>query len=134
MAKYLDFADIFAKKPANVLPEQTEVNKHTIELERGKQQPYGLFYSLKLVEFKIFKTYIKTNLANGFISASKLPTIAPILFVCKPNSSYCLYVNYQKLNNLIIKNGYPLPLITESLDWLNWAKQFTQLDLTSTYY
>ena len=31
-------------------------------------------------------------------------------------------------------NRYPLPLIGESLDRLERAKQFTQLDLTSTYY
>ena len=77
---------------------------------------YRLIYSLRLVEFKILKTYIKTNLANGFIKASKLPADTPILFVCKPNSSFRLCVNHQGLNNLIIKNRSLLPLICESLD------------------
>ena len=95
-----------------------------IELEKGKQPLYRPIYSLEPVEFETFKTYIKTNLANGFIKTSKLPASAPILFVCKPNSSFCLYVDYQKLNNLMIKNWYPLYLIGESLDWLNQAKQF----------
>ena len=39
--KYLDFADVFLQKPANVFPERTGVNKHAIELEEGKQPPYG---------------------------------------------------------------------------------------------
>ena len=36
LAKYSDFADMFSKKSANVLSEQTKVNKHSIELKEGK--------------------------------------------------------------------------------------------------
>ena len=117
--EYLDFADIFLKKSANVLPDQTGANKHTIELEKGKQPPYRPIYSLEPVEFKTLKTYIKTNLANGFIRVLKSPAGAPILFVRKPNSSFRLYVNYQGLNNLTIKNCYPLPLIGKFPDQLS---------------
>ena len=122
------------KKLANVLSERTGANEHTIELEENKPPLYETIYSLRPVEFKILKTYIETNLAKSFIWASKSPVDAPILFVYKFNGSLCLCVDYQKLNNLTIKNQYPLPLIGESLDWLGRAKQFTQLDLTSAYY
>ena len=132
--EYSDFADVFSQKSANIFPERTRANEYAIELKDGKQQPYGPIYSLRPVELKTFKPYIKTNLANGFIQTSKLLAGAPILFVYKPNDSLCLYVNYKKLNNLTIKNWYPLPLIGESLDRLSQAKQFTQLDLTSVYY
>ena len=134
LAEYSDFADMFLKKSANVLPEQIGVNEHAIKLEKGKQPPYGPIYSLGPVEFKILKIYIGTNLANGFIRASKSPKSPLILFVHKPESSFCLYVNYQGLNNFTIQNWYPLLLIGKSLDWLGWAKQYTQLDLTSAYY
>ncbi len=43
-------------------------------------------------------------------------------------------MDYQGLNNLIIKNWYPLPLIGEALDCLGRAKRFIQLDLTSAYH
>ena len=92
--KYLDFANIFLQKSANVLSEQTRVNKHAIEFEKDKEPSYGLICGLKPVGFQIFKTYIKTNLANGFIQASKSPASTPIFFICKPNSSLCFYVNY----------------------------------------
>ena len=75
------------------------------------------------------KTYLKT----GFIQPSKSLASAPILFNKKPNNSFWFYVNYQSLNNLTVKNQYPLPLISESLDWLSQAKRFTQLDLSSAY-
>ena len=132
--EYLDFADVFSEKSANVLPERTGANEHAIELEEGKQPPYEPIYSLGPVELETLKTYIENNLANGFIRASKSPASAPILFVRKPNGSLRLCVDYRGLNNLTIKNRYPLPLIGESLDRLGRAKRFTQLDLTSAYH
>ena len=124
LINYSDFANVFLEKSANVLPERTGANEHTIKLEESKQPPYRSIYSLGSVEFETFKTYIKTNLSNGFIRTSKSPASAPILFVCKPNNSLRLCVNYRGLNNLIIKNRYPLLLISESLDWLGQAKRF----------
>ena len=93
-----------------------------IGLEEGKQPPYGPIYNLGPVELKILKIYIKTNLANNFIWTLNSLASALILFVHKPNSSFCLCVNYQGLKKLTIKNWYPLPLIGESLDQLDWAK------------
>ena len=101
------------------------MNEHTIELEKGKQPLFGPIYSLWLVELKILKTYIKTILANGFIWPFKSPARALILFDRKPDRNLCLCMDYWGLNNLIIKNWYPLPLIGKSLDWLGQAKQFT---------
>lgn len=124
-AEYSDFADVFSKKSAAVLPERTDLNKHAIELREGKQPPYGPIYSLGPVELETLKTYIETNLANGFIRPSKSPAGAPILFVRKPDGSLRLCVDYRGLNNLTIKNRYPLLLIGESLDRLGRAKRFT---------
>ena len=104
LAKYSDFANVFLEKLANILPEQIGVNEHAIKLEKGKQPPYGPIYNLKPVELKTFKIYIKTNLANHFIQYSKLATSALIPFVRKTDGSFYLSVNYQRLNNLIIKN------------------------------
>ncbi len=43
-------------------------------------------------------------------------------------------MDYRGLNNLTIKNQYPLPLIGEAPNCLGRAKRFTQLDLTSAYH
>ena len=93
-----------------------------------------MIYSLRPVELEILKTYIKTNLANNFIRPSKSPTGAPIFFDKKPDRSFRLCVNYCGLNNITIKNRYPLSLIDKSLDRLGQAKRFTQLDFTNAYY
>jgi hypothetical protein len=34
----------------------------------------------------------------------------------------------------MVKNHYPIPLISELLDWLNNAKVFSKLDLLDAYY
>ena len=80
------------------------------------------------------KANIKINLANGFIKLSKSPNNAPILFDRKSDGSLRLCVDYWALNNLIIKNRYPLLLIGASLDRLGRARWFIQFDLTSAYH
>ena len=132
--EYSDFTDVFSKEKALVLLERNELNEHAIDLEDGKQPPYGPIYSLGPVELETLKTYIETHLKTGFIRPSKSPAGAPILFDKKPDGSLRLCVDYRGLNNLTIKNRYPLPLIGESLDRLGQAKRFTQLDLTSAYH
>ena len=86
------------------------------------------------MKLETLKTYIETSLANGFIRPSKSPADPSILFDRKSDGFFRLCVNYQGLNNLTIKNWYPLPLIGELLDRLGRAKQFTQLDFTSAYH
>ena len=133
-AEYSDFADVFSPDLASKLPEHTGINNYAIELVEGQQPPYGPIYSLGPVELETLKAYIKTNLANGFIRPSKLTARAPILFDRKSDGFFRLCIDYQGLNNLTIKNWYPLPLIGELLDRLGRAKQFTQLDLTSAHH
>ena len=50
-----------------MLPERIELNEHVIDLENGKQPPYGPIYSLGPVELETLKTYIKTHLKTWFI-------------------------------------------------------------------
>ena len=132
--KYTDYTNVFSPDSATELPEHTGINNHPINLIDDKQPPYGPIYSLGPVELETLKTYIETNLANGFIRPSKSPAGAPILFIRKKDGSLRLCIDYRGLNNLTIKNRYPLPLIGKSLDHLSRAKRFTQLDLTNAYY
>ena len=76
------------------LQSQPESINMSSSWKKTKKPSYKPIYSLRPVELKIFKTYIETNLVNGFIWTSKLPTGAPILFVRKLDGSFCLSVNY----------------------------------------
>ena len=114
--------------------EHTRINDHTINLIKGQQPSYKLIYNLGPIKLETLKIYIKSNLANSFIIPFKSPASALILFVKKLDRSLWLYVKYRDLNNLIIKNQYYCHLIRESIYWLNCAKHFTHLDLTSAYH
>ena len=134
LAKYSDFSNVFSSDSAERLPEHTRINDHPINLLDDKQMPYGLIYSLGPVELKTLKTYIKANLASGFIRLSKLPAGTPLPFIQKKNHSLRLCIDYWGFNNLTIKNCYPLSLIGKSVDHLGCTKRFTLLNLTNPYH
>ena len=116
------------------LLENTRINEHAIEQKKSKQLSFGSIYSLDLIELEMLETYIKINLTNSFIQSSKSSADASILFDQKPDRSFCFCVDYQGLNNITIKNRYPMPLIGKLLNWLGQAKKFTQLNLTNAYH
>ena len=122
LAKYSDYSNIFLVKYTAELPKNTWMNEYTIELEEDKQSLFRPIYSLNIVKLEILKTYIKTNLANGFIQLFKSSARAPILFDRKPNQNLHLFVDYWGFNNLIIKYQYQLSLMDELFDWLGQVK------------
>ena len=134
LAKYSNFADLFSLDLVSELPEHTRINNYVIKLVHNQQLPHRPIYSLEPVELETLKAYIEINLANGFMRPSKSPTGTSILFDWKSNGSLQLCIDYWSLNNLTIKNRYPLLLIEESLNRLKRAKCFTQLDLTNAYH
>lgn len=59
---------------------------------------------------------------------------APILFVRKKNGLMRLRINYHQLNQVAIKNKYPLPHVDDLLDQLRGALVFKKIDLKSGYH
>ena len=102
-AKYFDFAIIFSKKLAKMLSKYIGIIKHAIKLVDDKQSLYRSICNLEPIELKTLKIYMKIYLANSFTRLLKSFISIFIFFVCKPNHSLHLYVDYQGLNNLIIK-------------------------------
>ena len=43
-------------------------------------------------------------------------------------------MDYRGLNNVTVKNRYPLPLISETIDRVADAKVYTKLDLRDAYH
>lgn len=62
--KYFDFSNIFILYSVVNLLEHTRTKNYFINLLNNKKLPYGLIYSLALVELKTLKTYIIINLAS----------------------------------------------------------------------
>ena len=130
--RYKEFSDVFDKVKANTLPEHRPYDC-PIDLQPGKEPPWGPIYNLSPVELETLREYIDENLANGFIRHSRSPGSAPIFFVKKKNGSLRLVVDYRGLNKVTIRNRYALPLIPNLLERLSGAKYFTKLDLRGAY-
>ena len=72
-------------------------------------------------------------MSKGFIRNSSSFCASPILFVKKKDGSLRLCVYYRALNDITIKDRYPLPRIEETLNQIRGAKYFIGLDLRSAY-
>ena len=61
------------------------------------------------------KKQIKELLEKGYIRRSSSPWGAPVLLVEKKDKSLRMVVDYRALNEVTIKNKYPLPMINDFL-------------------
>ena len=93
-SKYVNFADVFSQKLIAKLSKHTRINNYAIESIDNQQLLYSSIYNPGPMELEILKTYIKNNLANGFIKPLKSPVEALIFFNKKSNKSLRLYINY----------------------------------------
>lgn len=67
-----------------------KVNDHTINRIKSKWSFSDQIYSLEPIELEILKRYMKIIPIYGLLKSFKSSTNAPIIFVEKFNSSYCL--------------------------------------------
>lgn len=131
--EYRKFEKLFLEETGpEALPKHQEWD-HEIVLEKGAKPPFLPIYGLSEKELEALRDYIKVNLAKGFIRKSESPAGFPIIFVPKKNGKLRLCVDFRKLNDMTIKNRYPLPNIAELRDRLAHAKIFTALDLRGAY-
>ena len=110
------YSDIFASPNGEL--GRTDRIRHTIDTGDArpiKQAPRRLPpYRREVIEQEIDKM-----LAQGIIEPSDSPWAAPIVLVSKKDGTTHFCVDYQKLNNVIRKEAYPIPLIGEALDTLS---------------
>jgi hypothetical protein len=75
------------------------------------------------------KDQIKELLEKGYICPSSLPWGAPVIFVQKKDGTQRMCVDYRALNDVAIKNKYPLPRIDNLFDQLCGACVLSKIDL-----
>ena len=101
--KYIEFSDVFDKVKASRLPEHRPYDC-PIDLQPGKEPPWGPIYNLSPTELEVLQKYIDENLANGFIQHSRSPVGAPIFFVKKKDGTLRMVMDYRGLNKVTIRN------------------------------
>jgi hypothetical protein len=128
----LSFIDRFPEKLPELPPERTV--QHTIPMVSGHTPPCRPTYRLAPVELEECKKQVEELLQQGFIRPSVSPYGSPILFVRKKEGTFRMVIDYRQINNLTIKDKYPLPRIDDLLDRLQGAQVFSSFDLLSGYH
>ncbi|KAK1677859.1 hypothetical protein QYE76_038707 [Lolium multiflorum] len=105
-----------------------------IELIPGTGPIAQRAYSMNPTELVELKKQIDDMLAKGLIRPSASPWRSPVLFVDKKDGATRLCTDYRKLNDVTIKNKYPLPKIEDLFDQLTGAKVFSKIDLRTGYH
>ncbi|CAN6477769.1 unnamed protein product [Victoria cruziana] len=126
------FVDVFPDDLSGLPPER-EV-EFRIELIPETSPISKAPYRMAPAELEELKKQLQELTNKGFIRPSVSPWGAPVLFVKKKDGSMRLCIDYRMLNEVTIKNKYPLPHIEDLFDQLKSAKVFSKIDLRSGYH
>jgi hypothetical protein len=110
----MSFKNVYNKRALDQLLLRCIVINHKIKLTQANSLSYSLLYRITTKKLFTVKEYLLKNLYKGFIMLSSSLFASFMLFVAKPNSSLCFYIDYYKLNTLTKKR-----LVSASLNQQN---------------
>jgi len=132
--EYHHLLEVFEKEEKIAVPPHQQGIDLGIDLEEGKRVPIKNIYALSYDQLEELHRYIKQNEAREWIRRVKSGRACPLMFVKKKDGKLRLSADYQALNKVCMKDGHPLPLISEALDGQGGAKYFTKLDIKYAYH
>ncbi|WVZ80457.1 hypothetical protein U9M48_027928 [Paspalum notatum var. saurae] len=127
-----EFPDVFPDELLGMPPDRDV--EFLIELLPGTAPIAKRQYRVAPKEQELIKENIDELLGKGFIRPSSSPWAFLVLFVDKKDGSRRMCVDYRALNDVTIKNKYPLPRIDDLFDQLQGACVFSKIDLRSGYH
>jgi hypothetical protein len=127
-----EFLDVFPKDLPG-LPLERDV-EFVIELKPGTTPISRRSYRMPPNELAELKIQLQDLLEKGFIRPSLSPWGCPAIFVKRKDQTLQMCVDYRPLNEVTIKNKYPLPRIDILFDQLTGARVFSKIDLRSGYH
>ena len=126
-----NFKDVFVS--SSKAPGRTKLLK--FEIDTADHKPVrNNPYRISQHESEIMEKEIDQYLKLGLIRPSQSPWSSPVLMIRKPDGGIRFCIDYRKLNNITIKDSYPLPRIDDLLDVLGGAKYFSSMDIASEYW
>jgi len=126
------FKDLFREELPTQKPTKRDVKHH---IDTQDASPINLpYYALTKQHRDELERQIRILLEKEIIRPSASPWGFPVLFVPKANGEWRMCIDYRLLNNVTLKDAYPLPRIQDCLDTIGDAKVLSKIDLTSGYY
>jgi hypothetical protein len=127
-----EFPDVFPEDLPGLPPERDV--EFVIELKPGTSPISRRSYQMPPNELAELKTQLQDLLDKVFIRPSSSPWGCPAIFIKKKDQTLRMCVDYRPLNEVTIKNKYPLPRIDILFDQLTRAQVFSKNDLRSDYH
>ena len=109
-----EYPDVFPEELPGMPPDRDI--EFVIDLVPGTAPIAKRPYRMAASELAELKKQLEELQRIGFIRPSSSPWGAPVLFVKKKDGSMRLCVDYRALNEVTIKNKYPLPRIDDLFD------------------
>ncbi|XP_068243231.1 uncharacterized protein [Palaemon carinicauda] len=129
VALFHEFPSITSDKPG-----RCTMLDHDIKLQPGAAPIKQAFYRTSQKKLGIMKEEVSYLIREGLAEPSASPWASPCLLVGKKNGKFRLCTDYRKINNLTIKDSYPLPRIQDIIDQVSNSTYLTQIDLLKGYY
>jgi hypothetical protein len=126
-----EYPDVFPEELPGMPPDRDI--EFVIELIPGTAPIAQRPYRMNPQELEELKKQLTDMLSKGLIRPSASPWGSRVLFVDKRDGTVWLCVDYRKLNEVTIKNKYPLSKIEDLFDQLNGARVFSKIDLRTGY-
>jgi hypothetical protein len=118
-----EFLDVFPEDFPGLPPERDV--EFMIELKPRTTPISRRSYYMPPNELAELKTQLQDLLEKGFIRPTSSPWGCLAIFVKKKNQTLRMCVDYRPLNEVTIKNKYPLPHIDLLFDQLTGARVFS---------
>jgi hypothetical protein len=127
-----EFPDVFPEELLGLPPDRDI--EFVIELKPGTAPIYKTSFRMTTLELAELEEHIRELLEKGIIRPSSSLWGAPMIFDPKKDGTQRLCIDYHALNEVTIKNKYPLLRIDDLFDQLQGACEFSKIDLRSGYH
>ncbi|GBL78064.1 Retrovirus-related Pol polyprotein from transposon 297 [Araneus ventricosus] len=129
------FKDKVQQSILNYVPHKTKTTDVELNIlvksnEPISHQPRRLPFSEK----KIVQTLVAEWLEQGIVEPCSSEYSSPVVIVRKKDGTPRVCIDYRKLNKVVVKDRFPLPLIEDILDRLQGSRVFSTIDLKNAFF